>query len=425
MKFSAFDPVVGNTVTIDVTSIVSVSDNVLTLRRTGNFQSNRIVSFNYTQGPINDISTTNTNFQDITGNDLRTISTFPITNGSTVDTEPPVLVTSAPNQPFVSADGLSLTLKYSETLSTTTAAIGNFTVKVGAETRSISSVATSGSTVVLSMAAPIGQGTTTSNPQVTVAYSAPTSVAGTGNSAVQDATGNDAVTFSATNAVNNSTVDITSPVLVTASPNQPKLDTTGTELTLTYNEALSATTAQASNFAVMVSGTQAVVSSVSTSGSTVVLTLSTPVEVNQTVTVTYTAPSNVAGTSNNAIQDTTGNDAGAFSATAVTNNSTVDTTAPVLVTTGSSAPTVSTNGTTLTLTYNEALGASLPSSSSFVIYVNGSPVTVSSVERGTNTSTIVVTLSSPIGKQPGFTVTADVPAIADSAGNSRDRKSVV
>jgi uncharacterized repeat protein (TIGR02059 family) len=268
------------------------------------------------------------------------------------------------------------------------------------------------------MATPIGQGITTSNPQVTVAYTAPTSVATTANAAVQDTTGNDAASFTATNAVNNSAQDQTAPVLLTTSPDQPKLSSTGTELTLTYNEALAATTAISSNFVVTVAGSPVSVSSIATSGSTVVLTLATPAQANNAITVAYTAPSNATGTSNSAVQDTTGNDAASFTATAVTNNSTIDTTAPVLVTTGASLPTVSANGTTLTLTYNEAISATLPSSSNFVIYVNGSPVTVSSVARGTDTSTLVVTLASPIGKQPGFTVTADVPAIADLSGNS-------
>lgn len=403
-----------------LTTPVTISGSTITFPLASNqstIPSNATITASYTPGyAINDTTNTEQTLQDVAGRDVRSFNNQPLTNNSTFDNVAPVLSSSP--APTVSADGVTLILTYNEPLHATTAATGSFTVKVGTETRAVSSVATSGSTVVLTMATPIGQGITTSNPQVTVAYTAPTSVATTANAAIQDTTGNDAASFTATNAVNNSAQDQTAPVLLTTSPNQPKLSSTGTELTLTYNEALAAATAISSNFVVSVAGSPVSVSSVATSGSTVVLTLATPAQANNAITIAYTAPSNATGTSNSAIQDTTGNDAASFTATAVTNNSTIDTTAPLLVTTGASSPTVSTNGTTLTLTYNESISATLPSSSNFVIYVNGSPVTVSSVARGTDTSTVVVTLANPIGKQPGFIVTADVPALADLAGNS-------
>jgi uncharacterized repeat protein (TIGR02059 family) len=403
-----------------LTTPVTVSGSTITFPLASNqstIPSNATVTASYSPAyALNDTTNTEQTLQDVAGRDIRSFNNQALTNNSTFDNIAPVLSTSP--APTVSANGTTLTLTYNESLHASTAVTSNFTVKVGSETRTVSSVSTSGSTVVLTLAAPIGQGVTTTNPQVTVAYTAPASNAATTNTAVQDTTGNDAASFTATNAINNSAQDQTAPVLVTASPNQPVLGSTGTELTLTYNEALSSTSAQASNFVVTVAGSPVSVSSVSASGSTVVLTLATPVQANNSITVAYTAPTNVAGTSNNAIQDTTGNDAASFAATAVTNNSTLDTIAPVLITTGASAPTVSTNGTTLTLTYSEAVSSTLPSSSNFVIYVNGSPVTVSSVARGTDTSTIVVTLANPIGKQPGFTVTADLPAVSDLASNA-------
>lgn len=410
-----------------LTTPVAVSGSTITFPLASNqntIPSNATVTANYSPAyALNDGTNTEQTLQDVAGRDVRSFNNQSLTNNSTFDNIAPVLSTSP--APTVSANGTTLTLTYNEPLHATTAATSNFTVNVSGVARTVSSVSTSGSTVVLTLAAPIGQGVTTSNPQVTVAYSAPTSNAATSNAAVQDTTGNDAASFTATNAINNSAQDQTAPVLVTASPNQPVLGSTGTELTLTYNEALSSTSAQASNFVVTVAGSPVSVSSVSASGSTVVLTLATPVQANNSITVAYTAPTNAAGTSNSATQDTTGNDAASFVATAVTNNSTLDTTAPVLITIGASAPTVSANGTTLTLTYSEAVSSTLPSSSNFVIYVNGSPVTVSSVARGTDTSTIVVTLANPIGKQPGFTVTADVPAVSDLVSNTSTASTAV
>ena len=410
-----------------LTTPVTVSGSTITFPLASNqntIPSNAVVTASYSPAyALNDATSTEQTLQDVAGRDVRSFNNQSLTNNSTFDNIAPVLSTSP--APTVSANGTTLTLTYNEPLHATTAATSNFTVNVSGVARTVSSVSTSGSTVVLTLAAPIGQGVTTSNPQVTVAYSAPTSNAATSNAAVQDTTGNDAASFTATNAINNSAQDQTAPVLATASPNQPVLGSTGTELTLTYNEALSSTSAQASNFVVTVAGSPVSVSSVSASGSTVVLTLATPVQANNLITVAYTAPTNAAGTSNSATQDTTGNDAASFVATSVTNNSTLDTTAPVLITTGASAPTVSANGTTLILTYSEALSSTLPSSSNFVIYVNGSPVTVSSVARGTDTSTIVVTLANPIGKQPGFTVTADVPAVSDLASNTSTASTAV
>ncbi|QNI83697.1 putative cadherin domain-containing protein [Synechococcus sp. RS9907] len=95
----------------------------------------------------------------------------------------------------------------------------------------------------------------------------------------------------------------------------------GSTLTLSYDQALSSTTAATSDFAVTTAGSANVVTAVSTSGSDVELTLTTPVFKDQSVSVAYTDPST--GTNDaNAVQDSAGNDAASLSATAVTNNST-------------------------------------------------------------------------------------------------------
>ena len=97
--------------------------------------------------------------------------------------------------------------------------------------------------------------------------------------------------------------------------------TDGTKVILTYDEALSSTTAAASTFAVTTAGTANSVTAVAISGSTVELTLTNTVKNDQAVTVAYTDPS--ASNDTNAIQDAAGNDVVSLTATAVTNNSTV------------------------------------------------------------------------------------------------------
>ncbi|MFN5792984.1 MAG: SwmB domain-containing protein, partial [Burkholderiales bacterium] len=136
------------------------------------------------------------------------------------------------------------------------------------------------------------------------------------------------------------------------------INTAGTTITLTYSEALSATTAAGSDFAVTVGGVSRLVSSVAVSGSTVVLTLASPaVETGQSVSVAYTQPAG-----SNAVKDSAGNKASSLSSTSVTNNSTVDTTVPSFV----SAAT-NTAGTTITLTYSEALSATTAGTSDFTV----------------------------------------------------------
>ena len=95
-------------------------------------------------------------------------------------------------------------------------------------------------------------------------------------------------------------------------------NTDGTKVILTYNKALSSTTAATSAFAVVVNSSAATVSSAAVSGSTVELTMGTAIAYGQTVTVAYTDPSG--GEDANAVQDLAGNDAASFSATSVTNN---------------------------------------------------------------------------------------------------------
>ena len=100
------------------------------------------------------------------------------------------------------------------------------------------------------------------------------------------------------------------PALTVASVN-------GTALTLTFSEALDATSKPpADAFAVTVAGDARTVSEVALSGSAVELTLSSAVASGETVTVGYTAP---AGADAAPLRDAAGNDAAGFNAEAVTN----------------------------------------------------------------------------------------------------------
>ena len=106
-------------------------------------------------------------------------------------------------------------------------------------------------------------------------------------------------------------IDTTAPTLSSATAN-----TAGTQVTLTFNEPLNATTAVAGDFVVSVGTTSMTVSSISVSGSTVILTLGTPAAIGDVISVAYTAPTPNSATSNSAIQDIAGNDAISFTTTA-------------------------------------------------------------------------------------------------------------
>ena len=95
--------------------------------------------------------------------------------------------------------------------------------------------------------------------------------------------------------------------------------TDGTKVILTYDEALSATTAATTDFVVNVGGSPVTVKSVVVNGLTVELTLQLPVTSAQAVTVAYTDP-NTGSNDTNAVQDAAGNDAASFTATSVTNS---------------------------------------------------------------------------------------------------------
>jgi outer membrane protein OmpA-like peptidoglycan-associated protein len=170
-------------------------------------------------------------------------------------------------------------------------------------------------------------------------------------SAPTDASGNAMTSTALPTGTNNIAgaqaivVDTTPPTLRSATAN-----TAGTQVTLTFNEPLNATTAVASDFAVSVGATSKTVSSISVSGSTVILTLGTPAASGEVISVAYTAPTPNSATSNSAIQDIAGNDAISFTTTATVPSATTTTTtvAPAPAPAPEPEPTTTTTTTTTT-----------------------------------------------------------------------------
>ena len=371
----------------------SVSGSTVVLTLSPRVQRTDTVTVAYT-APTADLGTTNTAVQDTAGNDAASFSATSATNSSTYDTVAPTFVSAAMN-------GLKtkVVLTYDEDLGATTAGSGAFGVSVNSSSRGVTGVSISGSTVELTLASSVNEGET-----VTFTYTAPGVSAATSNSAIQDLAGNDAASVSSATSVTNIT-DVTAPVRQSAVVNAA-----GTSLTLTYNEALGSTTAATGDFVVRVGGSTRSVTGVAVSGSTVVLTLSPVVQQNEEVTVAYTAPASNSSATNNAIQDSVGNDAVSFTALAVTNNSTTDTVSPTLVSTAVNAAGAA------VLTFSETLGTTGPSASAFTVTVDGVTLTVTGVTIVG--ATVVIVTSPKIEAGKAATIVYNAPSSSSATSNS-------
>ena len=247
----------GMTVTLTLASAVSESDTV-TVTYTA---SKAGPSFRIRDGSGNEAA-------DLLDHPVRTDFTAPALQSATVE-------------------GAELVLTYDEALDTASRpAAGDFTVTVAGSPRTVNSVGVSGMAVTLALASAVTAGQT-----VTVSYTK-------GTNPIRDGTGNDAA-----NLINQAVThqDVTPPVLVSATAQ-------GTELTLTYNEALLTTGVLPSAFTVTVNG-----SNVSVTGSgfsnalpnSIIIGLGSAVTAGQTVTVSYVA----ANTVGQEIRDLSGNKA--------------------------------------------------------------------------------------------------------------------
>jgi CshA-type fibril repeat protein len=198
-----------------------------------------------------------------------------------------------------------------------------------------------------------------------------------------------------------------------ATVNPAVLGTNGIDLTLTFDEMLSTTkTAAISNYKVTVDGKTVTVSSRTVSGTTLKLTLATPISSDQTLLVSYTAPSPLdSGTTNLAIQDTSGNDAATFTNQAVQNNSSLgpDKTPPSF-----SSMTIS--GSQVTLTFDETLATSPALNlSAFTVFVD--EMALKPTAAVVSGSTVVLTLASAIPSTAVVTAAYEAPAVNASTAN--------
>ena len=340
--------------------------------------------------------------QDVAGNDAATLTNQAVTN----------ITPEAPLYKGATVAGSTLVMTYDGDLDE-----GNlppfdaFTIKVNGTAQDVPTavvVDAAAKTVTLTLAAPVTHGQT-----VTVGYTDPSSA--NDANAIQDSFGNDAVTVG-NRLVVNQTPDVAAPAFADA-----VVTGNGKLLILTYDEALDAANLPPLNaFTVKVNGAaQAAPTGVAVNAlaGTVTLALAQPVTYGQTVTVSYADPT--IGNDATAIQDAAGNDAATPIDQAVTNNA-ADT--PFF-----EGATV--QGSTLVLTYNEALDAgNIPSPDAFTVKVGGAdPVAPTNVVVDSAAKTVTLTLAAAVtsGQTVNVsyadpTIDDDITAIQDVAGNDAD-----
>ncbi|TXN24098.1 SwmB domain-containing protein, partial [Methylobacterium sp. WL9] len=317
--------------------------------------------------------------------------------GGGSDTTPPTLSITTNDAQLTAGETATLTFSFSEPVAGFSQ---NDITPINGQLSAFTSVNTSIYTAVFTPTSNVtGQGS------VAVAAGSYTDVAG-------NTGGAGTLSFSVNTVTAPS--DTTPPVYQSANVN-------GATLVLTYNEALDSANPPAPGaFAVRVGGNLVAVSSASVNSAahTVSLTLASAVTASQSVTVAYTDPT--AGNDILAIQDLAGNDAASLGAMSVPN-----TTPPAGDTTPPVYQTASVNGTSLVLTYGEALDASnTPLPSAFAVTAGGNAVGVSGVIVNSANRTVTLTLASavPAGQAVSLTYTDpsvgnDPRAIQDLAGN--------
>jgi uncharacterized repeat protein (TIGR02059 family) len=294
------------------------------------------------------------------------------------DTTPPVLSKTQ-------WSGSTITLTYNETLNPDSVpSAGSFYVTVNGASRGISNVEIRGESVLLTLTSPIVAGQ-----QVRLAY---TKLSPTGQ--LQDLSGNEAASLALQDVA--AAQDTTLPSLVSGTAS-------GSAISLVFSKDLATVNSNAYlQFTVNVGGVNYSTTSISSTGKTVLLTVSGTIQNYQNVRVSYTPGAY-------ALRDLAGNYLNTI------NNYTLysvpDTTAPVL-------QSVTASGSVVTLTYNKTLNtASIPSTGQYSVLVDNVARSVVQVQVSGNG--VFLTLSSAITTGQTVTVSylASVTLVIDLAGN--------
>ena len=343
--------------------------------------------------PTVDAAKTNAAIQDVSGHDAVSLAAAFVAN--TTDSVAPTFSSAS-----INAAGTQVTITLSEAMDALkTAAANAYAVQIseGGSTRSVgvNSVSVSGNQVTLTL----NERVQTATAGIQVSYWAPT-----GNSsdaaALQDLAGNDAASFLGQTVLNN--VDLTPPLVTKTSLLNSKT------LVLEFSEDLAATTAASQAFVVQVDGVTNAVTAVKVSGKTLELTLTNAVATGNVVTWRYDAPTGNASATNAAVQDLVGNDM-----TTVTTQ-TLDTIRPTLT-----RAETSTNGSVITMTFNEPLlSTSLPLASAFEVRGSSASSLRNVGSLSVNGNVLTLNMSTPLLSHEAVTLIYKAPTDTMGTANA-------
>ena len=288
-----------------------------------------------------------------------------------------------------------------------------FSVSVRNVARSVTHVSVSGSKVELTVEAFV-----TASDEVTVSYTVPTDA----NAArIQDEAGKEAAALSGRIVTNVTPQGPPPPDSDGVAPELLDATVEGDRLSLFYDQALDRTAEPAaSSFAVSVGGDSRGVEAVWVGPDLVVLTLASPVTSSDTVTLSYTVPTDA---NEPRIRDAAGDAAGAITGEAVINiTPQKPTETPVSDAVSPELQSAAVERTRLVLTYNEVLDdRSAPAVGAFAVRVASVARSVEDVS--VEGHAVVLTLASAVTSSDAVTLSytvptdADAPRIQDAAGN--------
>ncbi len=327
-----------------------------------------------------------------------------------LDTAAPVLKTAV-----VAEDGKSVALTYDDASLYTakTADASAFSVTVDGTKFAAATAVVKDGTVTLTLDNAIATGQ-----KVTFDYTAPSSEAKptTTDAAIQDFVGNNSLSLVAKAVTNSSTVpaDTKIPEYQSVAVNEA-----GNKIVLTYGEALATTTASAYAFKVTVDSKVVTPASVAVDGATVVLTMAKTIIAGADVKIQYTVPTVSTSKTNPAIQDLVGNDAAGVGSTdapiPVTNNSTIDGTAPTLVAVDGGVI-LDESGKNVVITYSEELSSKAATVNDFTITVDDIAVTATNLTI--SGPTVSLALPKTITQGQVVKVTYNAPIADGTATNA-------
>jgi uncharacterized repeat protein (TIGR02059 family) len=360
-----------NSVTRSISSVI-VSGNKVLLTLSSPVVYGNVITVSYTKPSTNPLQTA-------LGGQAASISSRTVTNNVNYVTPViPVYVSSVIQNDTPS----TLEMTYDQTLVNIVPSVSAFTVRVNSVRRTVSSVIVSGTTVLLTLSSPVVYGNV-----ITVAYTRPSS------NPLQTASGGQAATLSAATVTNN--VNTGAPVIPVYVSSVIQ-NATPSLLEITYDQTLANIVPAASSFIVLVNSLSRTVSSVAVSGTTVLLTLSSPVVYGDIITIAYTKPSV------NPLQTPSGGQAATISAPTVTNN--VTPINPVYV----SSVIQNATPSTLEMTYDHILANIVPAATSFTVLVNSVSRTINAVNIAG--AIVQLTLASPVVFGDIVTITYTKPA---------------